>query len=404
MNFNQKLLYFLPIFALALFFFFGYQQYSNGNPNPQAEALSKQKAVANTYQIKNPDIPEDIHFAGEPVPLYDPEVKERLERELKVNTYWQSQTLLFLKRAPRFFELIEPILEKYNIPDDFKYLSLIESGFMNVVSPAGAAGIWQFLEGTAKEYGLRIQSGVDERFHFEKSTEAAALYLQDAYHIFENWTLVAAAYNMGMGGVKGQLNRQRTNNYYDLYLNPETSRYVFRILAIKIIMENPENYGFYVDEEEAYPSFNAKKVLVKNQKVDWYQFSEDFSISYKYLKHYNPWIRSHTLENNRGDTFMVNIPKDIFKDTVSFQPQSVPFNFQKEELNNPKLAPLMDKSEEEVLEEYFIHKVKARETIGQIAEKYGVSVAAIMQWNNLEAPYVKRNQSLKIYQFDSNKE
>lgn len=255
-----------------------------------------------------PQIPEQLTFAGEAVPVERLDVRESLDRELLVNMYWHSQTFLLLKRANRFFPVIEPILKSKSIPDDFKYLALIESGFANVVSPAGAAGFWQFLKTTGSKYGLVIDEEVDERYNLEKATEAACSYLSNSNKLFKGWTLAAAAYNMGDGGVSGQVKSQKVSNYYDLHLNHETARYVYRILAIKLIFENPESYGFRYDKADLYPPVKTNILSVDSAITDLAQFALNNGINYKILKEYNPWLRKTSLENKKKNVYLIKIP------------------------------------------------------------------------------------------------
>lgn len=260
------------------------------------------------YKIVTPPIPDDITFAGEEIPVEDFEVMERIDREFIVNTYWHSSTIISNKRANRWFPVIEPILKKNNVPDDFKYLSVAESGLDNVISPAGATGFWQFMEGTAGKYGLEVNSEVDERYHVEKSTEAACQYLKDAYKKFGSWTLAAASYNMGMAGVNNQLGRQKVNNYYNLILNSETSRYIARIVAIKYILQDPEKYGFAIDEDEMYEPLDFEEVTVSGSVADFADYAAEYGINYKILKTYNPWLRDNSLSNRKGKTYRIKIP------------------------------------------------------------------------------------------------
>ena len=195
-------------------------------------------------KIISPDFPDSFTFAGEEVPLRNFEVRERLDREIVVNTYWHSSTILMVKRAKRWLPVIEPILKEEGVPDDFKYIAMIESNLTNAVSPKGAKGFWQFLKYTGEKHGLEINKCVDEGYHIEKSTKAACSYLKNAYEMFGSWTLAAASYNMGEAGVEKQLERQKADNYYNLVLSDETSRYIFRAIAAKIIINDPEKYGF----------------------------------------------------------------------------------------------------------------------------------------------------------------
>lgn len=251
----------------------------------------------------------DIHFADERVPLEDPNIWERFDKELLKNTYWQSNTLLLHKRAHKYFPIIEPILKEYQVPDDLKYLALIESGLENVVSPAGATGFWQIMKATAKDYGLEVNNEVDERYHLEKSTRLACQFFLDAKEKFGSWTLSAAAYNMGRAGLQKQINRQKAHNYYDLLLNKETSRYVFRILAVKEIIENPKQYGFQLRKKDLYHHVPTYKVAVDTAVAHWADFAHQHAINYKLLKLHNPWLRQKNLKNSNRKTYEIEIPK-----------------------------------------------------------------------------------------------
>jgi hypothetical protein len=264
--------------------------------------------TSETYQIKALKIPENLDFAGERVPTKNDDIKERMDRELLTNTYWQSNTMLLLKRANKFFPMIEPILKENGIPNDFKYLAIIESGLLNVTSPAGAKGFWQILDATAKENGLEVNSNVDERYHVEKSTQAACNYLKAAKARFGNWTLAAAAYNAGNRGVSSKMETQKMSSYYDLLLGDETERYILRIVALKEIMSNPVKYGFIFDQEDLYTATPTKIVEVSTPIADIAQYAIDLGINYKIMKLHNPWLRENTLENKTGKTYQLKIP------------------------------------------------------------------------------------------------
>ena len=254
-------------------------------------------------------IPEKMTFAGEPVPLANFDTRESLDREILVNAYWHSRTLLVLKKSKRFFAIIEPVLEKYGIPEDFKYIPLAESGFENIVSPAGASGVWQILESTAKDYGLEVNSEVDERYHLEKSTEVACKFFLESYKEYNNWTLAAASYNVGRKGIQFQIDRQQVSNYYDLLLNEETARYIFRILAFKLIAENPQQFGFQLEEDDYYPVLPMFEVKVDSSISNLAEFAGLYSINYKILKFFNPWLRENFLTNEAGKTYRIKIPE-----------------------------------------------------------------------------------------------
>ncbi|WP_372752755.1 lytic transglycosylase domain-containing protein [Labilibaculum sp.] len=260
----------------------------------------------NVYALKTPD---KILFAGEDVPIERWDVKESFDRELLVNTYWQSQTLLFIKRANRFFPIIEPILREEGIPDDFKYLALIESGLVQTIeSPAGAVGIWQFMEGTAKDYGLEVGSEVDERYNVEKSTHAACNYLKDSYKKYGSWTLVAASYNSGRRFLDRQMQLQDAGNYFDLLLGEETGRYVFRIMAIKRIMENTDEFGFKYRESDLYVNIPTRKLKITGSVENFAFFAKENGINYKLLKFFNPWLRKAYLTNKYKKEYEITLP------------------------------------------------------------------------------------------------
>ena len=261
--------------------------------------------------VHSVEIPKTLDFASESVPMDLFYVKESLDRELLVNTYWHSSSLMLFKRANRWFPVIEPILKKNGIPDDFKYLALIESGLQNVTSPAGAKGFWQFLKRTAREFGLEVNSGIDERFNVEKSTEAACRYLNNSYEKYANWTLVAAAFNAGNRRISEQLNKQKVNSYYDLLLNEETSRYVFRILALKTIFHDPESYGFQLMEEDLYPPIPTKTVTVTQTIHNLVEFADEHQITYKTLKYFNSWMLKDYLPNRSKRTYYIKIPEEL---------------------------------------------------------------------------------------------
>jgi hypothetical protein len=254
-------------------------------------------------------IPDELVFAGEPVPLENFDTRESLDKELLVNAYWHSHTLLVLKKTKRYFAIIEPILKKYGIPEDFKYIPMAESNFENARSPVGAVGAWQFLESTAKEYGLEVNNEVDERYHLEKSTEAACKFFQESYAIYQNWTLAAASYNVGRKGINYQIERQQVNNYYDLLLNEETARYIFRVLAFKLITENPQQFGFHLEEEDYYPPLPFQEVEINGSIANMAEFAGQYSINYKMLKLFNPWLRESYLTNKSGKTYLIKIPQ-----------------------------------------------------------------------------------------------
>jgi membrane-bound lytic murein transglycosylase D len=298
MKSSQRLLTLLSISIVTILFY---------NAIYKAESDPKTK-THRTYKIKSLKLPSELDLAGERVPLEINDVKERMERELLVNTYWQSNGILLLKRANKYFPILEPLLKKYNLPDDFKFLALAESGFTDETSSAGAAGMWHFMRATGKEYGLEINDNVDERYNIQKSTEVAAEYLIKAKENLGSWTLAAAAYNAGNYGVSKRLESQQVDNYYDAKLPNETERYVFRILALKEIISNPKKYGFIFDSEDLYTVEETRTVKVDTVITNLALFARKFGMNYKELKIHNPWLREHRLNNKSRKLYEIKVP------------------------------------------------------------------------------------------------
>jgi membrane-bound lytic murein transglycosylase D len=256
------------------------------------------------------DIPESIDFAGESISLDDPDLAERYDREVILNTHFHSNTILLLKKSHRWFPLIEPVLQKYRVPDDFKYLTLVEGALNNDVSPRGAVGFWQLLPSTARELGLEVNSEVDERYSPIRSTEAACKYILRAKEKFGTWTNAAASYNVGMRGLARSMKSQKMESYYDLLLNEETSRYIFRIIALKKIFENPARYGFQIDESQLYQIEPVDSVVITSSIRDLTEFAFSKGINYKVLKRHNPWLRKNTLTVRKNNSYVVVIPRN----------------------------------------------------------------------------------------------
>ena len=301
------------IFALVVFAAFEGFYYSR-NLQKSASDIDYQKAFLHSNKIFSLVLPDTAEFASEEAPLGLYYVREGLDRELMVNTYWHSSTLLMLKKSNRYFHIIIPILKKYNIPEDFKYLALIESGLSNVSSPAGAAGFWQFVPGTAKHFGLEISEQVDERYHVEKATEAACKLLRGSFNKFGSWTLAAAAYNVGEGRIAKELERQKANNYYDLYLPDETMRYIYRIIALKLLYEHPTEYGYFIRKKDLYPPIPTYTIAIDSSITNLPVFAKSMNINYRLLKEFNPWLRSDKLTNPGKKQYLLTLPKKGFED------------------------------------------------------------------------------------------
>ncbi len=265
------------------------------------------------YSVKAVKIPENLEFAGERVPVENFDTREALDMELLINTYWHSQTFLNIKKANRYFPVIEKILSENDIPDDFKYLAIVESGLSNAVSPKQAVGFWQLLEATARENGLEVSKEVDERYHLEKSTIAACKFFKESYAKYGNWTMAAASFNAGVRGIDRQIERQKQEYYYDLLLADETARYIFRVLALKLVLSNPAEYGFQVDTSDLYPGIPYYTVEVDSAIADMADFADLYSTNYKILKYLNPWLRENYLSNKNRKAYTIKIPEKGFR-------------------------------------------------------------------------------------------
>jgi membrane-bound lytic murein transglycosylase D len=276
---------------------------SSANKVPDFEVGVKKHAP-----VISPALPASLTLFDEPVPLESFGVREALDLELVVNTYRHSSTLLYLKRAARWFPVIEPILEEEGVPSDFKYLAVIESGLSQAVSPAGASGFWQFMKKTAPEYGLEVSATVDERYDVEKSTRAACAYLKDAHARFGSWVLAAASYNMGQAGVTKALEAQHVATYWDLHLNSETARYVYRLLALREVMEQPEAYGFQLGRSDVYSPLQSQAIEVTSSVEDLASFALENGTTLRELKAFNPWLREDRLEVGPGKAYLIQIP------------------------------------------------------------------------------------------------
>ncbi len=299
MNQTQKIFSYLGLIGISILL-------TNAVSKNLAKSNEERK-TSEYYQIKALKMPEVMTFADEQAPLKDPEVFERIDRELLVNTYWQSSMLLYLKRAGKYFPIIEPILQKNGVPNDFKYLAVIESGLTNATSTAGAKGFWQFLPATAKEFGMEVNDQVDERYHIEKSTEMACKYLKNAKNKLGSWSLAAAAYNSGNKNILDKMSRQQVNNYYDLLLVEETARYVPRLLAVKEIMQNPDKYGYIIEKSDLYTFEKTYEVEVDSTISNLTTFAKKYNMTYKDLKTLNPWLRSSSLDNKLKKVYNIKV-------------------------------------------------------------------------------------------------
>jgi len=306
----------LNIYTLVLAAFFTFALFSSYSGEDAADGktegnLEKETSLPQVIQPVN--LAKPYSFAGEALPMDNFDVRERLDRELTVNSYWHSSTVLNIKSATRYFPIIEKILEENGVPDDFKYLAVAESSLRNATSPTGAKGIWQFLKGAGQDYGLEINGEVDERYHLEKATQAAAKYINRLKERFGSWTLAAAAYNSGASHLKKEVGIQRASTYYDLNLNEETSRYVFRIVALKEVLQHPQDFGFYLEDSDLYSPLDDYNVVEVDSAIENLgDFASKQDISYRMLKVYNPWLRSSKLTNPKRKKYEIHIPRQKF--------------------------------------------------------------------------------------------
>ena len=259
-------------------------------------------------RVTTPDVPKSFELFGEKMPLELWDVRERFDRELLVNTYMQGSTAYIIKLMSRWLPMIEARLKANNVPDDFKYLCIAESALQNQISKAGAVGFWQFMSGTAPQYGLYIDHEVDERYNPEKATDAACKYLTDAYNKFGNWTAAAASYNCGMGGFNGAMTKQGESSFYKLLLPEETMRYIFRIAALKQILSNPKAAGFFLQDDDVYKPLNVERTTITYGIGDLVQFAKNKGTDYKTLKMLNPWLRNNTFANAKQREYTILLP------------------------------------------------------------------------------------------------
>lgn len=329
---------------------------------PAAHAQDKSKSLSSQVLIDATKIKAPINFCGEPVPLEQTDIKERLERELLVSLDNSDEVILWLKRANRYFPYIEKVLKNNSLPDDLKYITIAESSLRpHASSNKGAVGYWQFIEGTGKRYGMAINSDIDERRNFYKATEAALKYLQDLYGMFGSWTLAAAAYNMGEEGLKAEILVQKVNNYHQLYLNQETQRYIFRILAAKIIMSNPSKYGFVLAAEDLYQPAQFDRIEIKaEQPVPLHIIAQATNTYFKVIKDLNPHIRNYYLPAGKHE---LSIPRGT----------AMGFSGRYEQL----LAQWLEEKKDSV------YTVKKGENLSTISARFDVPVKAIMIWNGI---------------------
>jgi len=288
-------------YSVVLILIFSEWQHTSGNEGkiPDAENY--------LHYLSKLKLPERLDFCGEPIPLDQPIMRERAEREFYTNLQSPGQLILYLKRSSRYFPIFDSIFKKYNIPDDIKYLAVAESGLQIAMSPKSAYGIWQFIPSTAKDWGLTVDDNVDERLDIYKSTDAACRYLKKAYEIYGSWTLAACAFNMGFSNLTSSIDFQNTRNFYELFLNEETSRYIFRIAVLKELLSNHKKYGIYLSKEDFYYPFQTKRIIWNAEIPDLAQWAKSQGTSYFWVKILNPWILKRSLPKPK-DNYVIEIP------------------------------------------------------------------------------------------------
>ena len=311
------------VISIAVVFFLLFQLFNYSSHSVELDDKTYQERIIENYQIFALPMPDEVYFAGERIPIENFDVRESLDKELLKVNYWHSELFLYLKRANRYFPVIVPILKEQGIPEDFKYVALVESGLENVGSPAGAKGVWQFMTSTAKQYGLEVNKEVDERYHLEKATYAACKYLNERYRKYKDWAVVAATYNMGAGALQKNIDYQGETSYFDLLLNPETSRYVYRAAVVKLIFEHPENYGFHFRRKDLYYPIKSHDVQVEEPIFNLVTFAKEHGTNYKILKYLNPWLRARKLTNKNGKTYILKILDEGERSRSNFEKEEV---------------------------------------------------------------------------------
>ena len=333
----------------------------------------------NNFSVFGLNIPRDLSFCDEKIPTNDYALKDNLEKEFFKNKQWKNNAGYLFSKAQKWFPYIEPILKKEGVPDDFKYVAVIESHLSNAVSPAGAAGFWQLVPSTARHYGLIVNDNVDERLEVEKSTHAACKLIKYAYSIFKNWTLTAAAYNLGVGGIQNALAKQKTNSYYDLLLNRETGSFIYRILAYKTLFSNPENLGLKKKALKYYNKIPVKIVKVDSSITNLGHFAKAVQSNIALIKLFNPWLLSDHLSNPDHHEFEIKIPKQSNADYSSYYSDLIKSEIADSNAVQIAVTDSLSGHEENVIN----HLVVESETLKDIAEFYDINETELKAWNNL---------------------
>lgn len=346
----------------------------------------------NNFSVFGLNIPRNLSFCGEKIPTNDYALKDNLEKEFFKNKQWKNNAGYLFSKAQKWFPYIEPILKTEGVPDDFKYVAVIESHLSNAVSPAGAAGFWQLVPTTARHYGLVVNENVDERLEVEKSTRAACKLIKYAYSVFKNWTLSAAAYNLGVGGIQNALAKQKSDNYYDLLLNRETGSFIYRILAYKTLFANPENLGLKKKSLKYYPKVPVKTIKIDSSITNLNHFAKSVKCNIALLKLFNPWLIGDQLSNPDKRIYEFKIPKKPNADYSSYYTDLIKSDII--DSNSVQLAVIDTLTTKENV---INHLVSVNENLKDIAEFYEVNVSEIKEWNNItDSTHLKSGTRLII--------
>lgn len=382
---NGFIRFLTPALSVILFLILYLAVYSWLKINVYAPSENELAYQNNYFNVLGLSIPKNLDFCGEPFPSNNYEIRKNLEREFFNKSYWQSGSAALFQKARKWFPYIEPILKREGVPDDFKYVAVIESHLSNVVSPAGAAGFWQLVPGSARAYGLTVNEYVDERYHIEKATEAACKHFKDGYAVFKNWTLSAAAYNLGIGGLQNALYRQNTDNYYDLMLNRETAAFVYRILAYKTLLSNPSHFGIKKRKLKPLGKIPMKRIDVDSSVTDLKAFAKLHQTNVAIIKLFNPWLLQDKLVNPDNKSFSIEIPKDQNRDYSDYAMDLIGENgsLPEDETAPPVNTPVNDTIPLPVETQVLTHLVKEGETLAELAGFYEVSEKDLRLWNKL---------------------
>lgn len=361
----------------------------------------------NNFYVLDLSIPADLDFCGEKIPSNNYEIRDDLEKEFFSSAYWKTNSMVLFRKAQKWFPYIEPILKQEGVPDDFKYLAVIESHLSNITSPAGASGFWQLLPASARNYGLEVNGYIDERYHVEKATRAACGHIKDAYAVFKNWTLSAAAYNRGIGGIQAALKRQKTDNYFDLLLNRETGSFVYRILAYKTLFSSPGHFGIKKKKWNYFSKIPFTVIKVDSTIESLSLFATQKGIDLHTLRGFNPWILHNSIPNPDKKVYEIRIPKNTSADYSSYIADLRAGRA--EQLSGPEKSLLEEVSVKDTTTaavitaniiaepKTLLHIVKDDETLKDLAARYNVKEEDLLNWNNLTDPKAIKGHTLTVY-------